>query len=441
MGKGERLTPFIFSGYSGESCRTKGGHYQSALAERQEDPMPWILSKIRVVNIGLFICVLAPCLLVASSAAHESPEAVIQLFYKALREGKYAEAQKYLTNAIPDYIKKRRLKWAAVADRYTKERTLQTVEVGKVSTYERLRSDDDDEAAVMFSAMARFADGSVQKLRIGLAMEEGVWKINWIGKLKVKQTFRDYVVSIYSPEFFTYISSEFLGFLEIFQGGHRVMFSILGPSEHFQLVQTDKANAMGKDITGNGIPNLVVSRDSGGSAGYATYNIFEIGQKFRKIATIDDYLGIEFTDLDGDSKLEIVVFDHGILSLAECMNCYRPPKVILRYQDGAYRIAADLMHKPFPLREDLVRRAQQVRDDASWYWRKAGFEKNLVPESLLNTMLELIYTGHPNHAWRFLNMAWPPDVSGKDAWLHKFRANLKESKYWPLDSKRAYFVP
>jgi len=123
-----------------------------------------------------------------------------------------------------------------------------------------------------------------------------------------------------------------------------------------------------------------------------------------------------------------------------CGACYRPPDVILRYQDGAYRIAADLMRKPAPSREDLESNAVQVLDDASWRG-ETGLEKNLVPESLWSTMLELLYTGHPDLAWQFFEMAWPPDISGKDEFLSEFHASLKKGRYWPLDSKYAYFVP
>jgi len=56
-------------------------------------------------------------------------------------------------------------------------------------------------------------------------------------------------------------------------------------------------------------------------------------------------------------------------------------------------------------------------------------------------MLELLYTGHPDLAWEFLEMAWPQNINDKDDWASDFRATLEESQFWPLDSKRAYFVP
>ncbi len=47
----------------------------------------------------------------------------------------------------------------------------------------------------------------------------------------------------------------------------------------------------------------------------------------------------------------------------------------------------------------------------------------------------------PDLAWEFLEMAWPPNIPEKDEWASDFRATLEESQFWPLDGKRAYFVP
>ena len=185
--------------------------------------MSWILAKIRVVSIGLFICVLAPCLLVASSAAHKSPEAVIQLFYKALREGKYAEARQYLSRESVRYEERYVKNWAAIADKDAKNLTPQTVEVSEVTTFSVPEAGG---IAVMCSAVVRFTGGSVQQLRIALVKEGDVWKIIWVGKLEVEQAFQDYVVKIYSAD---YPSSPklFSGYFEISQRDRRVYLSHL----------------------------------------------------------------------------------------------------------------------------------------------------------------------------------------------------------------------
>jgi len=85
-----------------------------------------------------------------------------------------------------------------------------------------------------------------------------------------------------------------------------------------------------------------------------------------------------------------------------------------------------------------VGRAQEEQKDHSWGARNAWPE---VYASLLNTMVELLYTDHPDLAWEFVERAWPPNIPEKDDWVSEFRAALEESPFWPLDGKRAYFVP
>ena len=459
--------------------------------------MPWILSNIRIGSIGLFICVLAPCFVLASSAAEKSPKAVIQLFYKALREGKYEIAQQNLSRESQEYIKnitepvdyemarkyadlyskameegkeaealeylsravqslpRQKPKvidpakvWAAMADKHTKNGTLQTVEVSEVTTFSVPEA---GEKAVMCSVLTRFAGGSVRQLRIALVKEGRVWKIFWAGKLEMEQAFQDYVVRIYSVDD---LSTMFSGYFEISQRDRRVYLSHLQYSlgnfgfghkgEYDQKGNyTEKIVVpFGKDITGDGNPNIVVFEWAvSGTHCCSVYHIFAIGRKFRKIAKIEGGDGsVDFADLDGDSKLELVLSDWTFKYFLSDFASYDPPDVILRYQEGAYRIAVDLMHKPAPSHEELERRAKQARNDTIWegkYWPKYGW----VPESLGATLLELLYTGHPDLAWKYLERAWPPDISGKDAWLSRFRAKLDSSQFWPLDSKRAYFVP
>jgi len=97
--------------------------------------MGWILSRIRVVNIGVIICLLVPFFVLTSYAAEEDPEAVIQHFYKAAREGTYAEAKTHLSRESQEFIKVELYKWTAIVDTLTKNGTLQAVEVGEVTTF------------------------------------------------------------------------------------------------------------------------------------------------------------------------------------------------------------------------------------------------------------------------------------------------------------------
>jgi hypothetical protein len=50
---------------------------------------------------------------------------------------------------------------------------------------------------------------------------------------------------------------------------------------------------------------------------------------------------------------------------------------------------------------------------------------------LWNTVLDLIYTGHSDLAWKFINEAGPKAQPGTNATLADFCSVLKVSPYWP----------
>ena len=56
------------------------------------------------------------------------------------------------------------------------------------------------------------------------------------------------------------------------------------------------------NITGNGIPDLVVAEWSGGAHCCMTYYVFELGDTFRQVATIEaEHADASFDDLDGNN--------------------------------------------------------------------------------------------------------------------------------------------
>jgi len=124
-----------------------------------------------------------------------------------------------------------------------------------------------------------------------------------------------------------------------------------------RLEEEDSPNAlteMGKNITGNGIPNLVISEWTGGAHCCSNFYIFEIGARFRFLAKIEAGHGdmSHFANLDGDGNLEFVgadwTFAYWRTSFAESP----APEIILRFAAGGYRLAEDLMRKPAVSRQN-----------------------------------------------------------------------------------------
>lgn len=241
--------------------------------------------------------------------------------------------------------------------------------------------------------------------------------------LEAEQAFGNYVVRIYVQE-----ANLADGFVEILKDGHRV-YREEGFRFHIGSAYEEEKKStlipMGRDITGDGEPDLVVSEWSGGGHCCFTFRVFQIGKEFRKIATIDAGHGerADFADLDGDSTLEFVMNDWTFAYWRTSFGDSPAPKVILRYRDGAYRLAPDLMRANPPSSMQLDTLAKEVRGHEDW---KGGEP----PGGLWGVMLDLIYTGHANMAWSFFDKAWPPGAPGKAELLQEFRDKLSHSPYW-----------
>ncbi len=243
--------------------------------------------------------------------------------------------------------------------------------------------------------------------------------------LEDERMFENYTVRIYSiPK-----AHQKPAFVEIWQDG-RVLFQHRGfrfrIGYAFEDEELDNSLiAMGRNITGNGIPNLVLSEWSGGAHCCMLFHIFELGKTFRKIATLDAAHGdlAHFADLDGDGKLEFVANDWTFAYWHTSFAGSPAPTIILRYQHGSYRLATDLMRKPAPSADELDGQIKRIRSEESW-------KNDEPPVAMWELMLNLIYTGHAELAWQSLDRAWPPKVAGKGKFLRDFRHQLGKSPYW-----------
>lgn len=273
-------------------------------------------------------------------------------------------------------------------------------------------------------------------------------------KLREEQKFENYTVRIFVDDP-SYKGAQEPDSFEILRDGKRIYaqdggrFTVgafnaemqwgLMPNITLKDSSPDKTNplAMGNDITGDGVPDLVVSEYSGGSHCCFSVHIFEIGQTFRKIATIDgEQSQPTFVHLGRDPGFKVMVndctFAYWHTSFAESPL----PKVILRYRDGSYQVATDLMRGPAPSSREL----KELADKVNSAWPKSNGKRldydedkakaRLFPSDLWRTMLDLIYAGHFDLAEKFLGMAWPSDAKGESQFLEDFMAELSASPVW-----------
>jgi hypothetical protein len=193
-----------------------------------------------------------------------------------------------------------------------------------------------------------------------------------------------------------------------------------------------KLVAMGRDITGDGQPDVVVSEWSGGANCCLTFHIFELGPKFRKITDIDAEFGDQgphFVHLDHGPGLQIQIYDWTFANWHSDFADSPAPSVILQYKRGRYRVASNLMCTPVADMKDVAAKVEKVRAETKDL-RGGSWPDADIPPLVWGTMLDLIYTCHRLTAWLFVDTAWPQKVGGKEDFVNDFIAQLKRSPYW-----------
>jgi hypothetical protein len=241
----------------------------------------------------------------------------------------------------------------------------------------------------------------------------------------IDESFRDYRILVTRDDKAPWQSREIL---EISRAGE-VLHRQRGYDFHLGGFDPDDAKqkellAVGKNITGNGLPNLVVSEYTGGAHCCFLAHVFELGKEFRKVGTLDARDGdlSHFEDLDGDGSLEFVTNDFTFAYWHASFADSPAPRVVLKYRDGAYRVAPGLMRRPAPSAAELERQSREVREAPQWHARR-------MPTALWKTMLDLIYEGNADAAWAFLNSSWPRKEAEKEEFRREFLEQLRKSPY------------
>lgn len=202
--------------------------------------------------------------------------------------------------------------------------------------------------------------------------------------------------------------------VDILQNGHRV----------YALRAADaRLEAVGRDITGGHVPNLVVQTFSGGIHCCAQATVFGLGPALATLGTIDGADGdIVFEDLDGDGVPEVKIGDFRFAYWRDYSFAETPvPDVILAWRHGAYRPACDLMKEDAPTAAALNRKGRELTQ---------GWTAGDPPPGFWGYAVDLIYQGHADLGWRLLERGWPPAIEGKDVFLKDLREHLRGSPCW-----------
>jgi hypothetical protein len=193
------------------------------------------------------------------------------------------------------------------------------------------------------------------------------------------------------------------------------------------------AIANGADIIGRGMPNMVVSHSTGGAHCCRTDYVFELRPRFRLVAKLNSQDADEahFADMDGKGRYYYVTTDWVFAYWPGSFAGSPAHEVVLRFvnddRDGSYHLALDKMAKPAPSATEWAKALGRVRGELALERKNMA---NALPTFLWSEVMDLIYTGHPDLAWKFLDEAGPEAQAGTLPNLADFCSVLKTSQYW-----------
>lgn len=193
--------------------------------------------------------------------------------------------------------------------------------------------------------------------------------------------------------------------IEIFRGQERVLFEV-------DWNRYTVHGEIGTDMTGDGRPDLVLTRDSRGNHGYIERLIFELEPAFLQIGQTPvrcyGWAG-EFQDMDSDGVPEYLCGDgYCYWRSAGCEALGVP--IILRWSAGRYVFPQDLMRIDAPDGEAFTAVGQETE-----LWRE---------------MLRLTYGGRAEAAWRLLAREWCAEWGDRDEARRDFLEQLRGHEYW-----------
>ena len=194
----------------------------------------------------------------------------------------------------------------------------------------------------------------------------------------------------------------------------------------------DKKNDMiiGKDITGNGKPNLVVYDYSGGAHCCYDAIILELTEPVVEVAIIPGKNSRpKFQDLDNDLVPEVILFDWAYEYWPSSFAFSPAPMVVLKWDKSNYRVAVENMFKPEPTQQAIKQKLYDIVQAAE----KNPGQPEKVYQEIFQYALDLMYSGHELTGWEFIDLAWPSGqpAEKKDDLKSQLAGLMKKSSYWP----------
>jgi hypothetical protein len=235
---------------------------------------------------------------------------------------------------------------------------------------------------------------------------------------------------------FANYSSEAGACLEAISAGKVVFSRTVDNYQNFTLGQPASfdgnyfAVPNGTDVTGRGHPDMIVSLFSGGAHCCTSHFVFELAPTVRLLAELNDaHDDLAHFERAKDGRYDYITADWTFAYWPTCFACSPSEVVTLRWADdakgGGFHLAMERMQKPAPTTAEWNKNLAAARKVVS------QGDSNSIGRTLWQTVLDLIYTGHSDLAWKFVDAAGPKAQQKPLPALAEFCGLLKQSPYWP----------
>jgi len=192
-------------------------------------------------------------------------------------------------------------------------------------------------------------------------------------------------------------------------------------------------------------PMLIIGHHPEGAHPPADYKLFALGNEFKKIAELNSSNNAGsgnyyFVDFYGNGYCAAVGNDN-VFAYWHAAYCDSPQAtIILRLEKDKFVLAEDLMKSPPPDEQYIASLVKQTKIESL----SSEGQINLSPlkSTIWSNMIQLIYSGNGNLAWKYLDKVWPNGKTGsyqddsnhklitKAQFVKDFKKQLSTSQYW-----------
>jgi hypothetical protein len=193
----------------------------------------------------------------------------------------------------------------------------------------------------------------------------------------------------------------------------RAMVEVIGPDGSVSTVDwvSRLDPVSGQDITGDGNPDVVIERYSGGASCCLSYVVLGLGEELTSTdLPLDSPAQAAFRDLDSDGILEVIGADGRFRCVLCCCANSPLPTVVLRYDRERGYIPAS---PDFPEIYDAVTPEYKAKAEGRW---NGPFEEQDPTGRcyILPLVLAYLYSGRVAEAWEALAQYSPSTVDAEE---------------------------